>query len=138
MSTTPPVWEDVEVQSGSFIGWGNAPGQVLTLKVVTFDPLGGNDFNNQPCPKVVGTTVEPFTNYREKGTVTEQIAADELVTLKCGQANLKNGINSAQPKGGDLVRIEFTSLEKVDKGTMKVFKVQIARATHTPVDGDLI
>ncbi len=138
MSTTTPAWEDVEVQSGPFAGWGPQPGQVLTMKVLSFEPLGATDFNEQPCPKLVGTTVEPFTNFKEKGTVQEAIGADELLTVTCGLANLKNGVNAAQPKPGDLIRIAYTDLVKVDKGQMKVFKIQIARATHTPDPDDLV
>lgn len=135
MSTT---WEEVEVPQGTFIGWGTQPGQTVTLKVHDFSNDGGTDFNDKPCPRIIGELTEPADSYKEKGTVKVNLPAGELVTLNCGQANLARNVRAAQPEPGDMIRITFASLEKGTRGDIKIFKTQIARATHAPADGDLI
>lgn len=136
MSTT---WEDVEVPVGTFIGWSAKPGQVITLKVHDYSPQGGTDFNENPCPRVVGELTVAATTYKDKGATAVELDAGEMVTINAGQANLARNIRAADPAAGDLLRITFHDLEKGTKGDIKVFKCQIQRgAGRTQTDGDLI
>lgn len=136
MSTT---WEDVEVPVGTFIGWGPTPGQVIVLKVHDYSPQGGTDFNDNPCPRVVGELTEAAVTYKDKGATKVDLPAGDMVTINCGQANLARNVRAADPAAGDLLRIEFKELERGTKGDIKVFKCQIARgAGRSQADGDLI
>jgi hypothetical protein len=130
-----PEFQDVDIPQGAFIGWGKQ-GQTVTVTVASFDPTGGSDFNNNPCPLLVGTLTEAADNYRDQGTTHEQLDAGELVTITAGQANLKRGLLAADPKPGDIVRMIFTDTYKTASGTGKTIKVQIARSP-APV-GDVI
>src|SRR5690606_31612875 len=82
------TWEEIEIPQGTFIGWGEI-GQTITGKVLSFAAEGGSDFNGNPCPQVVLELTETVDNYKDKGTTKETLDAGELVTLTCGQANLK-------------------------------------------------
>lgn len=123
-----PEFTKVEVPQGRFIGWGKK-GQSVTVKVMTYDPNGGKDFNGNICPQMVGTLTEEADNYRDKGTTHERLPAGELVTVTAGVANLKRGLQAADPHPGDLVRMTFTDTYKTANGDGKVIEVQIARAS---------
>lgn len=135
MST--PTFEDVVVPQGTYISWGPKPGQDITVRVVSYDPTGGTDFNGAACPQLVGVLTGTVTNYREKGSVTEELEADTMVTINCGLANLKRNVQSAAPEAGDLLRLHYYDLAKSDKGDVKLFKAQIARgAGKAPAAAD--
>lgn len=120
-------FQDVEVPRGRFIGWGNKPPQKVTVKVISFDPTGGTDFNGNICPLMLGNLVEACDNYRDKGAVKERLDADELVSVKGATANLKAGLLAADPKPGDVVQMDFTDTYKTSNGTGKTIDVRIAR-----------
>lgn len=131
-------WQDIDIPQGTFIGWGEV-GQTITGKVLSFAAEGGSDFNGNPCPQVVLELTESADNYKDKGTTKETLDSGELVTLTCGQANLKRAIVAASLNTGDLVRIKFDDTYKTPSGTGKSFKVQVARqAKAAPAAGDLI
>lgn len=131
-----PDYKTVEVPRGTFIGWGLKPGQVVSVKVVSFDPTGGSDANDKPCPQLVGTLLEAADSYRDQGTTLQRIDAGEMVTVTAGIANLKAGLLAADPKPGDYVRMEFVDTYKTTKGTGKEIKVQIARGEPGAVSED--
>ena len=123
---TDPQWETVDVPRGAYISWGTQPGQTVTGKVLDFSPLGGTDFNDEPCPQLSLELVEATYSINKLGERTN-FAAGELVVLNCGQASLKRAVRAAGPNPGDLVKIEFTSLAKGNKGDVKEFSIKIAR-----------
>jgi hypothetical protein len=130
-----PDFKTVDIPQGTFIGWGKK-GQTVTVKTLSFDPIGGSDFNRNPCPQLVGTLVEACDNYKDKGTAHETLAAGELVTVTAGQANLKRGLMAADPKPGDLVRMTYTDTYKTAQGEGKVIQVEIAPGTPDAVTAD--
>ena len=126
-------WEDVEAARGSFIGWGEV-GQTVTLEVVSYSDTGGQDFNGNACPQVVGILTMDAVNYR-KGE-KETIAKGEFVTINCGQASLAKKIRVAALDPGNLCRIKYEDTYKTTKGTDgKAFAVQVNRAKRG-VDAD--
>lgn len=121
---------EVETSRGTFIGWG-AVGQTVTIDVVSYSPDGGTDFNDKPCPQLVGVLVGSADSYRDKGSTKETLDDGEFVTITCGQANLRNKVISSGVQQGDMLRITYEGDEKVDKGTMKVFRLAIAKGAGT-------
>ncbi|MDN6798156.1 MAG: hypothetical protein L0L50_02435, partial [Propionibacterium sp.] len=119
-------FEDVVVPHGSFIGWGEYPGQHVTGKVLDYAPRGGTDFNNEVCPQLTIELVEPAASFNKQGERTDYPAGD-LVLVTCGLVSLKRAIKAADPSPGDVVKILLETLERVPNGTVKVFKLQIAR-----------
>jgi len=119
-------WEEIEVPKGSYMSWGDRPGQELTGRVVEYTPTGGTDFNDDPCPQV---TVELTRDTYSVNKVGERFdhPAGELLTINAGLANLKKAIRRADPEPGDLLNVAFADTDRADKGTVKVFKVRIAR-----------
>ena len=119
-------FEDVVVPQGSFIGWGNHPGQHVTGKILDYSPTGGVDFNDNVCPQITVELVEPAASFNKEGERTDFPAGD-LVQVTCGLVSLKRAIKAADPSPGDVVKILLEDLERVTNGTVKVFKLQIAR-----------
>ena len=133
-----PEFEKVEIPRGKFIGWAKKPPQLVTIKVMSFDPTGGTDGNGRICPQMIGTLTEACDNYREAGTVKERLEADELVTLQAGIVNLKKGLLQADPKPGDIVRMDFNDTYPTTNGNPgKVIEVLIARAAQTVKASDI-
>lgn len=120
-----PTWKKIEVPQGQFIGWGKI-GQTVTIDVLDYDDKGGTDFNGNPCPIVTGTLMDDAVSYRDKGTTKVQLRAGELVSVTCGQANLRKGIKLCDPQRGDLVRLTFTETYETAKGDGKVIEVEHA------------
>lgn len=131
-------WEDVQVPRGTFVGWGLKPGQKMTAKVLTYGEAEGRDFNGEPCPQIVAELVEPFTNYRDKGTTVEELAAGELVSITCGQANLRRTVRAASLEPGNLFQLAFTDTFKAEKGDGKVFEMKVNRSRNAGVPADSI
>jgi len=121
-----PEWEDIEVPRGAYISWGNKPGQHVTGRVVDYNPMGGNDFNDQPCPQVAIELTEPAISMNKEGQRSD-FDAGELVQLNAGQVSLKRALRAADPSPGDLVKITLSDLVKTSKGTVKEFSIKIAR-----------
>lgn len=135
-----PEWKKVDVPQGRFIGWGKK-GQQVTIDVLDYQPNGGTDFNNNQCPLVTGTLVDDCDNYTDKGTKHERLKAGELVSVTCGQANLRKGMLACDPKRGDLVRLTYTDTYTASKGEGKVIEVEHApgaggKGYQAPEDGD--
>lgn len=119
-------WEKVNVPRGSYIGWGNRKGQFVEGTVLDYDPTGGNDFNDRECPQLEIELTERAASF-DKELNRTNFDAGEVVFVTCGLVSLKRAVKAAEPKRGDLIRIELEATEKVSKGTVKVFGVQIAR-----------
>lgn len=118
--------EEVEVVGGAFIGWDDKPGQVVAGKVLVHDPVGGTDFNGGKCPLLSIELLDATYSVNKAGQRTD-FAAGDLVNITAGQANLKRTIAQASPQRGDLLRLELVGTEKVDKGTVKLFKARVLR-----------
>lgn len=127
--TTNPVWEDIEVPRGQYIGWGFRPPQSVTGKVLTYSMNGGTDANGNSCPQLSLELVEGCESYRDKGTRREWVEAGELVVVNASLISLRRGVIAAQPSPGDLIKLIFDNTVKVEKGEVKEFKVQIARGS---------
>lgn len=120
-----PEFKKIEVPRGQFIGWGKL-GQSITIDVLDYDDAGGTDFNGNQCPLLTGTAMDDTISFRDKGTTKVQVKAGELVSVTCGQANLRKGIKICDPKRGDLVRLTFTETYETAKGDGKVIEVEHA------------
>lgn len=131
-------YEKVEVPRGTFVGWGSKPGQKLTATVVAYDENGTTDFNGNVCPLVVAELIDPFDNYRDKGTTKETLAAGELVSITCGQANLKRTVRAAALEPGNRFILEFTETYKTAQGEGKAFEMKVARTKPAGVAADSI
>lgn len=129
-------YEEVVVPRGTFIGWGEK-GQTIDGEVLLYSDTEGSDYNQEPCPLIVIQLTQPAINYRDKGTTKETIAASELVSVTCGQANLKSAARAANLQPGFLVRIVYADTYKTAKGEGKEFKVYVDRTAkqHHTADG---
>lgn len=120
-------FETVAVPAGAFIGWHEQPGQVVTGKVLSYDPVGGQDFNGATCPLLELELIEPCASFNKAGEQAN-FSAGEVVSITCGLANLKAGIRATNPARGDILRITRTENARSSKGNMvKVFGLEIAR-----------
>lgn len=119
-------WEEVEVPRGAYISWGTKAGQHVTGRVVDYNPTGGNDFNEQPCPQIAIELTEAAASINKEGERTN-FEAGELVQLNAGQVSLKRALRAADPSPGDLVKITLSDLVRTSKGTVKEFSIKIAR-----------
>lgn len=132
-----PDWETIEVPRGGYIGWGTKPGQHVTGRVMDYDPVGGTDFYDQPCPSLAVELTEPAASFNKDGERSEHDAG-ELVQLNAGQVSLKRALRAADPKPGDLVKITLDTIVPLKGGkTVKEFGIKIARGsgvapTRTP------
>ena len=120
------TWETVEVPRGSFIGWGTKKGQHVTGKVLDYQPEGGTDFNQAPCPSATIELTESAASFNKDGDRSEH-EAGSLVQLNAGQVSLKRALRAADPAPGDLIKITLVNLAKTDKGSVKEFDIKIAR-----------
>jgi hypothetical protein len=126
-------WETVEVPKGAYIGWGNKAGQHLTGKVLAYEPVGGTDFYNEPCPQVAIELTEEAWSFNKDGDRTK-FDAGELVQLNAGQVSLKRALRAADPSPGDLVKITLENIQPLKGGkTVKEFGIKIARGAGGPV-----
>lgn len=132
-----PDFVKVEVPQGQFIGWAPKPPQVVTIKVHSYDPTGGTDANKKICPQLIGELTEACESWREGGTTKKTLDVGELVTVNCGVHRLKAGVLAADPKPGDIVRMDFNDTYKTGDNTGKVIDVLIARATQTVKASDI-
>lgn len=119
-------WETVEVPRGAYLGWGAKPGQHVTGKVVDYSENGGTNFAGEPCPSATIELTEPAASFNKDGDRTD-FPAGEMIQLNAGQVSLKRALRAADPKPGDLVKIELTNLAKTANGSVKEFSIKIAR-----------
>jgi hypothetical protein len=120
------TWETVEVPRGAYIGWGSKKGQHVTGKVLDYQPEGGTDFNQNPCPSATIELTENAASFTKDGDRSEH-EAGSLVQLNAGQVSLKRALRAADPAPGDLIKITLVNLAKTDKGSVKEFDIKIAR-----------
>lgn len=125
-----PQFKKIEVPRGQFIGWGKL-GQSITIDVLDYDDNGGTDFNGNLCPLLTGTAMEDTYSFRDKGTTRVEVKRGELVSVTCGQANLRKGIKICDPSRGDLVRLTYTETYETAKGDGKVIEVEHAPGAGT-------
>jgi hypothetical protein len=120
-------WEEINVPKGAYIGWGNKPGQHVTGKVLEYAPDGGTDFAGNRCPSLAIELTEKAASVNKEGVRTE-FDTGEIVQLNAGQVSLKRALRAADPSPGDLVKITLDNLVKTANGTVKEFRIQIARS----------
>ena len=120
------TWETVEVPRGAYIGWGSKKGQHVTGKVLDYQPEGGTDFNQNPCPSATIELTEAASSFTKDGDRSEH-EAGSLVQLNAGQVSLKRALRAADPAPGDLIKITLVNLAKTDKGSVKEYDIKIAR-----------
>jgi hypothetical protein len=120
------TWETVEVPRGAYIGWGSKKGQHVTGKVLDYQPEGGTDFNQNPCPSATIELTETAASFNKDGERSEH-EAGSLVQLNAGQVSLKRALRAADPSPGDLIKITLINLAKTDKGSVKEYDIKIAR-----------
>ena len=119
-------WEEITVPKGAYISWSNKPGQHVTGKVLEYAPDGGTDFAGNRCPSVAIELTEKAASVNKEGVRTD-FDAGEIVQLNAGQVSLKRALRAADPSPGDLVKITLDNLVKTANGTVKEFRIQIAR-----------
>lgn len=120
-------WEEIDVPRGAYIGWGNNSGQNVTGKVLEYAPIGGSDFNGNPCPQLAVELIEDADSYNKAGQSFRHAAGD-IVQLTCGQVSLKRAVMAADPHPGDLVKITLEGIVNLQGGnTVKEFGIKIAR-----------
>ena len=120
------TWETVEVPRGAYIGWGSKKGQHVTGKVLDYQPEGGTDFNQNPCPSATIELIEKAASFNKDGDRSEH-EAGSLVQLNAGQVALRRALRAADPAPGDLIKITLINLAKTDKGSVKEYDIKIAR-----------
>lgn len=128
-------WEDVDVPSGSYIGWDTKPGQVVTGKVLDYGDQTGQDFNGKPCPEVEIELAQATYSVTKEGERFEHEAGD-VVKVTAGLANLKKAVRAAKVQTGDEIWLKFTSTEKVPKGTVKIFSARVRRGGGAAADDE--
>lgn len=126
--------EEVKPVAGSYIGWGDTPGQVVAGTVVEFSRDGGTDFNGNDCPQITLELLDEAPSYSKKQNEWTKVAAGERAVVNGGQASLKRALVDANPKPTDKVRIEFIDTYKTDKGTGKEFSIKVIRGSGNPWD----
>lgn len=122
-----PEWEEIPVPRGSYIGWGNTPGQHVTGKVLDYDPTGATDFDDKPCPGLEIELTEAADSYN-KALERTTFDAGETVQLSCGLVSLRKAVRKADLHSGDLVKITMFNIEPLKGGkTVKEFGIKVAR-----------
>lgn len=124
-------WETIDVPLGSFIGWGNTPGQHVTGIIKDYDATGGTNFNGEPCPSIGIELTEKAASFTKDGERTDYEPGD-MVRLNVGQANLKSKVTRAEPPlgVGQEIKILFDGTERTSSGnTVKLFKLMRNPAT---------
>lgn len=122
-------WESVSSQRGSFYGWANQTGQSVTGNVLSIGT--GKDINENPVPELQIELTEATKSFSK--SEWSEIESGEVITLTCGQSNLKKGIIAAKLNAGDAVKITLDSLFPTAKGNAKIFDVKVRRGTAPPV-----
>ena len=130
-----PQWNTVDVPAGSYIGWGNQPGQTVIGKILSLDPTGGTDYNGGSCPELGLELIEATRSFNKEGQAFDH-AAGELVNITAGGANLKRGISAAIGQGmgvGDLIKLTLEEIKPLSGGkSVKIFSCQYAKGSAAP------
>jgi len=125
---TDGEWEEIEVPQGSYMSWASRPGQRVIGKIIDYEPQGGVDLQDQPCPLLTVLLAEPTYAVNKDGD-RRDFAADDMIMVNCSLYNLKKGIKFANVERGDMINIHFHDLTKVDKGDAKQFKIKVLRGS---------
>lgn len=114
------IYDDPAMQSSSgFFSWTNVPtGTKVSGAVVAVER--GEDFNGGACPQ--------YKLRQPNG---------DLITLTCGQANLKSQVVALRVQVGQHLTVTYTEDRKVAKGNMKVFSVEVTDPAAGPSPDDL-
>ena len=94
--------------------------------MLDYQPEGGTDFNQNPCPSATIELTETAASFNKDGERSEH-EAGSLVQLNAGQVSLKRALRAADPSPGDLIKITLINLAKTDKGSVKEYDIKIAR-----------
>lgn len=131
------AWEEIDVPKGTYIGWGNRPGQHVTGGVTGYDPVGATEppkpgqAVGNPCPLLEIELTAPAASYDRDLNRTDFDAGQE-VCLSVSQKQLQRAVAKARLAVGDLVRIELYDSEKTTNGTVKLFKIAVDRGAFIP------
>lgn len=121
------TWETIEAPSGSFIGWGTKKGQFVEGKVTSYSEDEGRDFTGGRCPQIAIELTEKAASFNKSGDRTDFDPGQD-VQITAGQVKLKGVLLKANPRVGDLIRIELTDVIKTTAGnTLKDYMVKISR-----------
>jgi len=126
-------WEEVEVPQGAYMSWASRPGQRVVGKVIDYEPQGGTDFDNNPCPLITLRLSEDTYAVSKDGD-RRNYAADDMIMINCGLYNLKQAVKFANLSRGDMIDIHYHDLTRVDKGDAKQFKIRVLRARNVRDD----
>jgi hypothetical protein len=116
-------YREIDIPQAPFIGWGTKPGQIIEGVVTDYDPNGATTFAGEPCPALELELIRTGHSFTKGEWTTYE--AGEVVLISCGQAKLKKGVRRAQPRIGNLIKIEMTGEQRVSNGTMKAFRVSV-------------
>jgi hypothetical protein len=124
-------WEQIEVPQGSFVGWGDKPGQFVLGKVLGFNLTGGSvkDKPDIKVPLLTLELMEPAHSFTRKDGWT-QFGKGDLVQLTCALVSLQRAVLTAQPAPGDLVKLTLQEIlwgQGQNSGDVKVFDMKIVR-----------
>lgn len=118
--------ETIEVAAGAYIGWAAAPGQKIAGYVTYYDPKGGTDFGGNPCPLLSVELTEAAYSVNKDGARADFDAGEEI-SITAGQANLKRTVVAGNLNPGDYLELVYHDTAKSANGTVKLFKLGVAR-----------
>jgi hypothetical protein len=121
-------WEEIDVPQGSYMSWASRPGQRVVGKIIDYDPRGGTDLNDQPCPLITVLLAEATYAVNKDGD-RKEFAADDMIMVNCSLYNLKKAIKFANVERGDMINIHYNDVVRVDKGDAKQFKIKVLRGS---------
>lgn len=127
-------WEEVHVPAGSYIGWGNWPGQYAMGIVISYGDNDGTTQKGEPCPETTLELVEPAASFDKQGNRTDY-QPGAIVQITHSQVSSKKAARAADAKPGDLVKYtlsEYLVGQGKEGGDVKVFSVNIVR-NYRPV-----
>lgn len=125
--------ETVEVAAGAYIGWAGAPGQKIAGYVTYYDPKGGSDFGGNVCPLLSVELTEAAYSVNKDGH-RDDFGAGEVISITAGQANLKRTITAGNLALGDYIELVYHDTAKSANGTVKLFKLGVARGARPVQD----
>jgi hypothetical protein len=132
---TDGEWEEIDVPQGAYMSWASRPGQRVIGKIIDYEPHGGRDLQEEPCPLLTVLLAEPTYAVNKDGDRRE-FDADEMIMVNCSLYNLKKGVKFANVERGDMINIHYYDTTKVDKGDAKQFKIKVLRAAKINSRGD--